>query len=433
MASYKNIRLLGTGGNAEVFLCERDTDSKRFAKKKLLPSADSDTKERFKREVRLISKLDHPNIVSVIGIHLESEPLWFVMPLYKSSLETSVPTITGDVSRIAKVFGAVLDAVEYAHSEGVIHRDLKPGNVLINSDDDLVVSDFGLGRHVDANSTRLTGTGSWMGTILYMAPEQLGDTKSADGRADIFSLGRMLYELMTGPLTSAVQDTTGIDPAIALIIARCTKRRPEDRFQTVSELKVAWRVAVGIEDAGTDSDRLKLLLSNLLTSSFDDSVVTEILQVLARHSDEKDLLHETLIALPSEALEAFSSHDPEHTKRLIKQFVEHATAQSWPFSHTDRIGDFCDRAYKAVSDPEMKADLLCCAIEVGLDHNRWHVLGIAEALLKLSRSPAETIALAERITKAGPRIKDWIREHLSTSKREALIDKALEQDEDPIF
>lgn len=432
MAIYRNIRPLGKGGNADVLLCERDTDLKQFAKKKLLPSSDIETKERFKREVRLVSKLDHPNIISVIGTHLATEPLWFVMPLYKSSLEAFVPTIAGDVPRIAKIFGAILDAVEYAHSEGVIHRDLKPGNVLLNSDDDIVVSDFGLGRHVDANSTRLTGTGSWMGTILYMAPEQLRDTKSADGRADIFSLGRMLYELMTGPLTSAVQDTKGIDPAISLIIARCTKNRPEDRFQTVSELKVAWRVALGIEDAGTDSDRLKLLLSNLLTSSFDDSVVSEILEMLARHSDEKDLLHETLIALPSLALEAFSSHDPEHTKRLIGQFVEHAMAQSWPFSYTDRIGDFCDRAYKAVSDPEMKADLLCCAIEVGLDHNRWHVLGIAEALLNLSRSRAETIALAERITGARPRIKGWIREHLSTSKRGALIDKALEQNEDPI-
>lgn len=433
MTSYKNIRLLGTGGNAEVFLCERDTDSKRFAKKKLLATADSDTKERFKREVRLIAKLDHPNIVSVIGTHLETEPLWFVMPLYQSSLEALLPTITGDVQRIAKLFGAVLDAVEYAHSEGVIHRDLKPGNVLLNSDDDLVVSDFGLGRFVDSTSTRLTGTGSWMGTVLYMAPEQLGDTKTADVRADIFSLGRMLYELMTGPLTSAVPDMSGIDPAIALIISRCTKKRPEDRFQTASDLKIAWHVAVGIEDAGTDSERLKALLSNLLVSSFDDQVVTEIMEILARHSDETDLLHDTLIALPSEALEAFNSHDPEHTNRLVAQFVDHATKQNWPFSYTDKIGDFCERAYKVVTDPETRAELVICAIVVGIDHNRWHVLEIAETLINSSRTPAETIALADRIRRSGPRTKGWIRINLSGSKREPLIDSALGETDDPEF
>lgn len=433
MARYKDIAFLGTGGNAEVFLCERDTDGLRFAKKKILPTSSNDTKDRFKREVRLLAKLDHPNIVSIVGTHLETEPLWFVMTLYQSSLEALVPTITGDVPRISKLFSAILDAVEYAHSEGVIHRDLKPGNVLLNSDDDIVVSDFGLGRLIDSDSTRLTETGDWMGTVLYMAPEQHGDTKSADARADIFSLGRILYELMTGRLTSAVQDTTGIDPAIALIISRCTKRKPGDRFQTVADLKVAWRVAVGNEDAGSDSERLKLLLSNLLTSSFDGKGVTEILEILGRHSDEKDLLHDTLIALPAEAIKAFSSHDTEQTKHLMKQFVDHATAQSWPFSYTDKIGDYCERAYNAVSDPELRADLLHCAIDVGIGHNRWHVLGIATSLLNASRSPAESIALAERIRTASPSIKEWIRGNLSDSKRDTLLGKALEDRPDPLF
>jgi serine/threonine protein kinase len=433
MARYKDITLVGVGGNAEVFLCERDTDGLRFAKKKILIGADDDTKDRFKREVRLLAKLDHPNIVTIVATHLEEEPLWFVMPLYQSSLENLVPTITGDAQRISKIFGAVLDAVEHAHAEGVIHRDLKPGNVLLNTDDDIVVSDFGLGRHIDSNSTRLTGTGAWMGTILYMAPEQLGDTKHADERADIFSLGRMLYELMTGRLTSAVQDASGIDPAIALIIARCTRRRPEDRFQTLTELKVVWRVAVGTEDAGSDSQRLKLLLSNLLASSFDSKVVTEILEILARHNDETDLLHDTMMALPTTAIRAFSSQNAEQTKHLLKRFVDHATSQSWPFSYTDKIGDFCERAYNVVTDPEVRADLLHCAIDVGVCHNRWHVLGIANSLLNANRSPAESIALAERIQSASPAIKEWIRGNLSNSKRDTLLDKALEDTPDPSF
>jgi eukaryotic-like serine/threonine-protein kinase len=107
----------------------------------------------------------------------------------------------------------------------------------MNSDDDVVVSDFGLGRFLKAVSTRKTPTGGRMGTEPYAAPEQWTDAKSADERADIFSLGRILYELHTAPLVSARQNTSKIDPAIALVIERCTAEEPKERFQTVTELK----------------------------------------------------------------------------------------------------------------------------------------------------------------------------------------------------
>lgn len=427
MASYRDIERIGTGGNAHVSTCERDTDRKRFAKKRILPSADSDERDRFRREVRLLAKLDHPNIVTVVATHLDVEPLWFVMPLYKSSLDDQFPAIVGDMTRIVPVFGAILDAVEFAHAEGVIHRDLKPGNVLMNGDDDVVVSDFGLGRFVGSQSTRLTQSGEWMGTLLYIAPEQLRGTKAADERSDIFSLGRILYEIMTGRLTTAVQNTSSIDPAIGLIIDRCTMAKPADRFQSVTELKATWRAAVDVEDTGSDSQRLMQLTAKFGSGVIPHSAeVTEMFNMLSRHAEDNDLLHTTLMTLPVEVVGMFVKNDLNRARGLLRRFSDHISTTGWPFSYTDRIGGVLSRFYAGLADPVIRADLLHCAVELGTAHNRWYVMEIAKRLLNESRSPAENIALAQRIETASDRTKGWLRDNLSPARRDRMLARALE-------
>ena len=397
----------------------------RFAKKRILQGTDQDTVDRFKREVRLLAKLDHPNIVKVVGMRLEEEPLWFVMPLYANSLEDCLHSITADQLRIQTIFSAILDAIEYAHSEGVIHRDLKPGNVLLNGADDIVVSDFGLGRSVDSDSTRRTGTGDGMGTPLYVAPEQWGDTKRADERADIFSLGRILYELLTGPLTTGFQDTSGIDPALALIVTRCTRKDPDQRFQSVSELKTAWRVAIGEEDAGSDTDRLKSRLTGLLSSVLDTTAAKDVMEILRRHFDDHDLVHNALIVVPKGVFKIFGELDLEFTRALLTAFVQHVATQSWPFSHTDKIGDACQRAFEAIADPESRIVMLQCAASVGLDYNRWHVQAVAADLVAKISTPAERIALAEAIKRERQWFREWVTEKLPEAKRDAVLKEAL--------
>jgi eukaryotic-like serine/threonine-protein kinase len=250
---------IGSGGFGEVSTCLKDGQGQLFAKKKL-HSGDSVAVERFIREVRILSVLDHPNIVRVVAKKLETAPYFYIMPLYSHSLASELSTVVGDERRIFPIFKAVLDGIEYAHSQGVIHRDLKPENILMNNDADIVVSDFGLGRIIDSKSTRKTQTGWKMGTPLYMPPEQLLDAKAADERSDIFSLGRILYELYSGPLTSAVQDTSSLPVAIALIIERCTQRDPDRRFQRVSDLKQAWMSLYDVENEESDRADIKKLV-----------------------------------------------------------------------------------------------------------------------------------------------------------------------------
>ena len=153
MTRYIDTRKLGSGGFGEVWLCRRESDGNVYAKKKLLGSVDEDGTKRFQQEVPLLSRLDHPNIVKVVGFHLQKAPYWYVMPRYQHTLYQEVPSLVGDTRRIIDIFTAILSGIEYAHAEGVIHRDLKPENVLMNSDDDIVVTDFGLGRALDSETS----------------------------------------------------------------------------------------------------------------------------------------------------------------------------------------------------------------------------------------------------------------------------------------
>jgi serine/threonine protein kinase len=242
-AVYEDGFKLGSGGFGEVWHCHRVNDGKSFARKILLQTDDADAVRRFHREVRILAKLDHPHIVRIVDFGLDDDPPWYLMPRYARSLADELPFIrrAPDAhARIASVFLAVLEAVEYAHERNVIHRDLKPQNVLLNSDTDVVVTDFGLGRVLDTNSTRHTITGFGMGSLLYMAPEQMVDAKHADQRSDVYSLGRILAELYGIELSMGDLDVESLPPPVSFLVEKATERDPARRWTNAGDLKRGW-------------------------------------------------------------------------------------------------------------------------------------------------------------------------------------------------
>jgi serine/threonine protein kinase len=422
MAKYTDLTQIGSGGFGKVFACRCDADGQTYAKKCLDAPADSDEARRFAKEVRILSALDHPHIVKVLGKRLETHPFFYIMPLYKRSLRAELPSLVGDVRRVDVIFSRLLTAIEFAHAQGVIHRDLKPENVLLNDDSDVVVTDFGLGRILDSDSTRLTMTGSFMGTPWYMAPEQCVDAKSADERSDVYSLGRMLYELYTGPLTSSVQDTSTLPPGIALIVERCTQHDPDRRFARVSDLRAVWRDLHDETGRKSELEELLALRTKLATaSSISNSDVTRYSELLLKHLGERDLMHETVMQMSEQTAEALYGINAELLRRLVSVFVEFTCSQGWPFGYTDKLGRKCKELHQAIEDAKIRADLLYCVAEVGISHNRFYVMNIMISLFALDMETPEALAIERRFLAGDEGLRRKVGEHINLAKLPAAL------------
>lgn len=376
------------GGFGDVHVCSSEKGDKYAIK--LLANIDASSTERFKKEIRLIMRLSHPNIIKVIAYDADSDRKYYIMPLYASSLKAIIPSLNGMYDRQYNVISEILNGVIYLHSEGVLHRDLKPQNILYNSDSDIVINDFGLGRQIDSGSDRLTRIGAGFGTPRYTAPEQLTDASSADERADIFSIGKIIEDIVTNMSSNPVPTLE-----FEYIINRCTQTNPIKRFSTVLELKSAvdsiYNQLLGIAENDTVDDLIaKIKLGNICYEEAHDLAVRLI------HNDNSDKIEEFFYSLPNEHFLTLEQKDADLTENLIIQLQQYFTSQGWGFGYTDTIGSNCRRLYMISSNIIVRANLLYAIIEVGISHNRFYVMGIAADLLQaIKNNTAESLELAE--------------------------------------
>ncbi len=263
---YKIHSLLGAGGMGEVYLAE-DTKLDRKVAIKLLPpesTADEQAKKRLFREARAAAKLDHPNICAVHEVGEEDGRSFIVMQYVEGeTLAARLSHQPVDLRETLNIATQVADALAAAHVGGIIHRDIKPGNIMITRGAQVKVLDFGLARVVhehdplktDAETkSLLTEPGTIVGTAAYMSPEQAAG-KTVDARSDIFSFGAVLYEMVTGRRAFRGDSQVAILAAIlnqepeplpiktpqdlARIILRCLRKDPSRRYQTMTDLKIA--------------------------------------------------------------------------------------------------------------------------------------------------------------------------------------------------
>lgn len=394
--TYNKIRKLGTGGYGIVWLCKDEFST--FALKELRTNVDEDDIRRFQREARILSSLDHPNIVRVTRKSLSELPYSYAMPHYRTSLRKEVESLTNNKDRIPTIFKSVLDGIGYAHTQGIIHRDLKPENILLNNDSDVVVSDFGLGRILDADTARQTMTGFYMGTFNYMPPEQFEDAKRADERSDIFSLGRILYELYSGAPLTAPQNLTLLSPGVAQLVDRCTQHEPGRRFPSCEALQQSWVSLYNLSERDQETAELIRLRSEGVHQS-DGNVhsAERILELLTKYASDEDLLCETFMLLTSEAVTQMYRINPVATKRLLLMFASFVSGQSWPFEYTDDIAIALKRLYPSTTSLETRAEIIFALLRIGLWHNRWFVLrAFSDTLLSVT-TREEAHVIAERL------------------------------------
>ena len=267
ISRYRVTAKLGAGGMGEVYLAH-DERLERDVALKVLPAetlADEVARKRFRKEALALSKLNHPNIATIYDFDTQDGVDFLVME-YVEGTTLSEKLSNGPLSEeeATKLGRQVAYALEEAHEHGVIHRDLKPGNVMVTPKGQAKVLDFGLTKLVQpvsetALTESLTETPAAAGTLPYMAPEQL-QGRQVDARTDIHALGLLLYEMSTGrrafreELTTRLADAilhrapvtprainARVSPELERIILKCLEKDPENRYQSAKEIGVDLR------------------------------------------------------------------------------------------------------------------------------------------------------------------------------------------------
>lgn len=257
--AYRVEKELGGGGMSRVFVAEEHELRRRVVIKVLPPEvAGGVNLDRFRREIQLAASLQHPHIVPLLTAGHAHELLYYTMPLIEGESLRAKLVREGalPIQETVRVVRDVVDALNYAHRHGVVHRDIKPDNVLI-SDHHAVVTDFGVAKAISESTgqTSLTSVGIALGTPAYMAPEQAAADPHTDHRCDIYAVGVLAYEMLAGrapftgatpqqvlaahvsePPTPVAKYRPAVPPALAALVMRCLEKSPADRWQAADEL-----------------------------------------------------------------------------------------------------------------------------------------------------------------------------------------------------
>lgn len=274
---YRVMEKVGEGGMAAVYRAYHASMDRDVALK-IMPfqfAQNEEFNQRFQREVRVIAGLEHPHILPVYDSgEFEGSPYLVMRYLNAGTLYGRIKAGALPLEQVDWIFSQVADALGYAHSRDVIHRDVKPSNVLIDGRGDAFLMDFGIAKLV-GDSSKFTATGVITGTPAYMSPEQ-AHTQDLDGRSDVYALGVVLYEMVTGrvpfeaetpmavilkhiqePLPLPSELNPDLHPAVERVILKALAKNREDRFGSMDEFLAAWKQAYSATTGvtGTGSQR----------------------------------------------------------------------------------------------------------------------------------------------------------------------------------
>ncbi len=258
LTNFEVHRLIGRGGMGGIYQARQRNLDRDVAIKLISPQVSKDPAfiERFDREAKALAKLSHPGIVGIFDCGQTSDGLAYLVMEFVDgvNLRQAMQLHQIIASEAVELTIRICDALEYAHSKGVVHRDIKPENILIGEDGTLKVADFGIAKLTDPDvrTPTLTATRQVLGSLHYLAPEHIESPSSIDHRVDIYAVGVVLYELLTGHLPIGRYEppssvVSALGSAIDEVVQRALSRRPQDRYQSADELRTALRAVQSSE------------------------------------------------------------------------------------------------------------------------------------------------------------------------------------------
>ena len=432
MARYQKISEIGSGAFGTVYRAIRIEDEVTVAMKVLDRTIHAVDGARFEREVRLQAFLNHPNVLHIVGHNLQDTPPWFVTELADRSLRDILNNGAMSEQEAITLFRQLLSGISHAHGNGVIHRDLKPENILIfdNAANNARIGDFGIAKLDPHETMTLTGTGEGMGTLQYVAPEQWSSAHSADGRADIFALGKILYEMLTGdvPPPGTFVDISRVDSKFQYIVQKCLEGNADERFQTVEELRQQFELAIRpseLLEAPIEEARNILEAYISADSGEKASLLRELTRILETNAHDGALYNSYVARLPEDVISDLIAQQSAAFERIISNFDEHVSG-SLTFSFTDVVAHFYASVFRMTDSLSIRRIILVRLLDMGVSHNRWHVMDVTVGLF----SKIEDVSLAQaaaEVIRNDPYSATHLRDRLIKGSLHSIIRTALEE------
>lgn len=409
---FSNVRPLGKGGFASVVVA-RDSTLGEVALKSPIDSS-VDVLERFTREVELQSELSHPNIVEVLDFDLEPPHPWYAMPMAAGNLAEIAEGASWDDEALLGLFQDVLSGVGHAHTQHVLHRDLKPGNVLVYLEGDSLlakVSDFGLSRRFTRERMEFqTLTAYAAGTSFYTAPEQWKEFREVTETADVYSLGRILESLVS--VRASLVDSF---PHIRDCIRVATRSEPTERYQTVEQLAVAIGLASAKNFSTTPSRQGLLLAASDFMAEPDNSIaIDRLMDALEKLGPESGEFGVALARVPEEAVRALCVKHPGRLRSLLLELLGSEGAPE-PIDAALRARNFLDECAECSVDPALGATAIYGLLRLASIYGMQEFVDVAVHRAYSIVDPSVTNALRSLLAK-NTDVRHWVLAHLDASR-----------------
>jgi eukaryotic-like serine/threonine-protein kinase len=394
---------LGYGGMGTVLKVGDPIDRKLRALK-YCNEMGEDSK-RFAREVRIMQQVTHKHVVPVLASNLDHDPPYFVMPLALGCLADEIENLkTDEVSALSAFKDACL-GIQALHAAGVIHRDLKPHNLLRQFAGHVAVSDLGLAKLENRDTTVLTQTKAIIGTIDYLAPEQCepGGSRESDARTDIYQLGLVLYYLLTGRSPRGV-DVGLLPNGLSYVVQKATNPVPENRYRSIGQLLDTinnYEVSKQVSNSQEAFENLVQEAIGLLAQGKTNSEnIRRLLEMITRYKPED---HKTIISefdrIPEKLLWFIADDFSTELLPVLKLYNSaiRVTISGYPFEYADIIASRMNGVFYKAKNVEVQQLALMTLLIAASDRHRFHAMGVFNRLLTSITNVGLALPIAEML------------------------------------
>jgi serine/threonine protein kinase len=352
-------------------------------------------------------RVRHPNVVPVVDADLNASPPYFVMPLAAGSLEDEVPRLAGREAEALAVFRQACQGVGAIHGSGIVHRDIKPANILRFSSGRVAVSDLGVAKLAERDTTVLTRTRAVVGTWAFLAPEQFlpAGSRQADARTDIYQLGKVLYRLLTGRPPALIEPAY-LPKGLAHVLLRATSVNPDDRYRDLGEFLDALRYYELSKDPARNArealENLVLEAEGLLDCRERPpaELAREVLALLAPLDRlEPGAAIERFDRLPDALLPFLASEHAAEFVPVLRGYVSALPARvgGYKFDYADRVARRMRRVFLATRQPGLKALALEATLVAAVALNRFAAMDAFNRLLMSVSTVDYALPIAEML------------------------------------